>query len=118
MFWKGCRNMACVSAKYYGKLYETVSRIFQICIAQPPKNAPKAAFTPYKKLAGYAFIAAPIFVGTLIGSTYEFGAALAQQASTGGTEALPQIDVTAQPSTTDVQTTPMLQQTPQLGLTG
>jgi iron complex outermembrane recepter protein len=116
MFWKGCKNMACVSTRYYGKLYETVSRIFPISIVRPPKNTPKAAFTPQKKIAGYAFVAAPIFVGTLIGSTSEFGAAQAQQASAGG--ALPQIDVTAQPSTTDIQSTPMLQQTPQLGLTG
>jgi outer membrane receptor protein involved in Fe transport len=87
--------MACVSTRYYRKLDETIFGIFQISSVQPPQNAPKAAITSKKKIAGYAFIAAPIFAGILIGSTSEFGTAQAQQASTGGTEALPQIDVIA-----------------------
>ncbi|HEY0145167.1 MAG TPA: hypothetical protein VGB93_03220, partial [Methylovirgula sp.] len=80
-------------ARYYGELYETISRLSQIYIARPARHFPETRPPRQHKIGGRTFIVAPIFLGALIGSTFEFNAARAQQASTGGTEALPQIDV-------------------------
>jgi hypothetical protein len=105
---EGLEEMVRVSTSYYGRLYQTISRIHRTCIGRPSCHLPE------RSEARHALVAAPVFAGALIGSTFALEAARAQQAN----GALPPIDVTSRPMTNDVQSVPPLQQTPQIGLTG